>query len=604
MVNHTEIFRIHKNDFELEHFTRIRLNNVDLWLCVREKNSVIFYDECAHMGGRLYYKKGFVCNQHGWTFLSDGSNVNQGSPGLRRPKVKFEDNECIEIEMQTKPSQLKVPLVRPLTVEVISHACLLLTYDTKRILFDPWIFGPAYYGSWHLFPEPQISAKDLDVDAIVITHPHPDHFHLETLRQLDSEIPIYFPRFPSRIIENGLSEIGWKNIKPSGWNESIEVDENFKLSFIRPRSNWEDSATLFSIEDNGCVFSWLNLVDAGSVLDPQSIPEIDLLSSAFDQGASGYPLTWNHIGESAKKGILAEQKKQTLAMLSSRAVQFTPKYFLPFAGHWRLGLPEHQIYADKIPHTTFKEIDANFLANAPETIVLGVTPGNRFDFLKKEVTSSSINFVKFNSKFRATQILRAKQDLASGILISEFEKKMEGLTQNSEAFRVEKVNFKVLVPELNYVGCFPFASLDSLDADPIEISVEVPLDIFALYAEGSANWDHIAIGYWGVWDRSSNVYPANFMRLLQAGRATPYSNRSFFDSKSDDRLLEASIADLLETHFESVSSILNRAGLPCISCTRTNGETLRNALEIHSVDLSANPWIISELRSIGSDVGS
>lgn len=599
-----EILRIHKNDFKQEHFTRIRLNNIDLWLCVREENSLIFYDECAHMGGRLSYKDGFVCNQHGWTYLSDGSNVNQGSPGLRRPRIKFEDHLYIEIEVSAKPDQLKSPLVKPLTIEVISHACLLLTYDKRRVLFDPWIFGPAYYGSWHLFPKPNLSAKDLAVDAIVVTHPHPDHFHRETLRQLDSETPIYFPRFPSQIIENGLRDIGWDNIKPSGWNEAIEIDENFKLTFLRPRSNWEDSATLFSIEDDGCVFSWLNLVDAGSVLDQHTIPEIDLLSSAFDQGASGYPLTWNHIGESAKIGILAEQKKQTLAMLSGRALQFTPKFFLPFAGHWRLGLPEHQDYAERIPHTTFKEIQDNFVSHATETVVLGVAPGNCYDFLNEVVIPSSINIVEFDSRFREPVALLIKNDLAVGSLISEFEKKMECLTQNSEAFRVEKVDFIVLVPEIDYIGHFSFASCDSVDSGPIEVSVQIPLEILILYAEGAANWDHIAIGYWGVWNRSPNVYPANFMRLLQAGSATPYSNGSFAESKSEDRLLEVSIADLLEANFESVKSILNRAGLPCISCTRTNGETLRNALEIHGVDLSANPWIISELRSIGSGAGS
>ncbi len=601
-MDHLGALRVDKNNFESGKFTRTRLRNVDLWVCMRDENSVVFYDECAHMGGRLTYKSGFVCNQHGWTFLPDGSNINLGSPGLRRPKIISEDRRYLEIELPTRPNLYKAPLEKPLSIEVISHACLLLTYNSRKILFDPWIFGPAYYGSWHLFPKPNLSPKDLEVNAIVVTHPHPDHFHLETLKQFNSEIPIYFPKFPSGIIENGLKEIGWQNKKPSAWDEQIEVDQNFMLTFLRPRSNWEDSATLFSIEDGGLVFSWLNLVDAGSVIDAFSLPEIDLLSSAFDQGASGYPLTWSHINDSAKIQILAEQKKQTLAQLSNRAIQFAPKYFLPFAGHWRLGLPQHQKYAKCIPHTTFEEIRDNFLVGAPETIVLGMLPGNYYDFLKEEIIPSAINDVNTDLDLKSTQVARAISGLITDSQVTNFEKLMENLALNSEAFRVEKVDFQVIVEEIAYNKTFRFESIDSLETDSLQISVEIPLDIFTLYADGYANWDHIAIGYWGVWNRSTNVYPANFMRLLQAGHSTPYSNSNFFQSKSDNRVLDSSVADLLETHFEVVKSILNRAGLPCISCTRTNSETLRNALEIHGVDLSSNPWILSQLRSIDTEL--
>jgi CMP-N-acetylneuraminate monooxygenase len=598
-MTYRETFRVDKNDFEVGKFTLTRLKNIALWVCVREENSIIFYDECAHMGGRLTYKNGFVCNQHGWTFFSDGSNINEGGPGLRRAMIKHEDSMCLEIELPAKPDQQKAPLAKPLTLEVISHACLLLSYNSRKILFDPWIFGTTYYGSWHLFPKPNLSPKELEVDAIVVTHPHPDHFHLETLRKLNASTPIYFPKFPSGIIENGLKEIRWKNLKPSPWNEPIAIDQNFELTFLRPRTNWEDSATLFSIEDNGVVFTWLNLVDAGSVLDSHSIPEIDLLSSAFDQGASGYPLTWSHMKDSVKRKILVEQKKQKLEVLKTRATEFAPRYFLPFAGHWRLGLPQHQKYAESIPHTTFEEISVNFLEQVPNTKVLDMLPGNKFDFLTSTLIPSSFNQVDFELELESNHVSRSEIGLKVDGLISSFEKRMKKLIQNSEAFRVEKVKFQVIVPEISYSMEFYFVSLDFLEADSIKISVEVPLDIFSLYSEGRANWDHIAIGYWCVWDRSPNVYPASFMRLLQAGHGTPYSNINFFHSESDDHLLDSSIADLLENHFEPVQSILNRAGLPCISCTRTNSETLRNALEIHGIDLTSNPWIISELRSIG-----
>jgi hypothetical protein len=55
---------------------------------------------------------------------------------------------------------------------------------------------------------------------------------------------------------------------------------------------WEDSAVLVKVLDDSTDFVWLNQVDAGAPYDIENLDRIDLLSSAFDQGASGYPLTW------------------------------------------------------------------------------------------------------------------------------------------------------------------------------------------------------------------------------------------------------------------------------------------------------------------------
>jgi CMP-N-acetylneuraminate monooxygenase len=245
-------------------------------------------------------------------------------------------------------------------------------------LFDPWIFGPSYYGSWHLDPKPVIDQTDLKPSAIIITHPHPDHFHLETLKRIDPNTPIYFPNFPSNFIENGLSEINWKNTYPVSWDEKIDISKNLSIKFIRHRSMWEDSAVLTTVNDGGVIFQWINLVDAGSVIDEFSLPDLDLISSAFNQGASGYPLTWSHLKSNSKIKILEEQKKQTLSLLPSRSKRLNAKYFLPFAGHWRLGLPQHQIYDVDIPRTDFSEIIAE------------TNTGVFFDYFQKDALKTAI----------------------------------------------------------------------------------------------------------------------------------------------------------------------------------------------------------------------
>ena len=594
--------RLNKSDYELDTFTKVSLGGASFWICIKAENSMIFFDDCAHMGGKLKFNGNFVCSQHGWTFKPDGSNLNLGSPGLRKLNIKFENFQFIEFTIPTKINLARSFLKKKLTIEVISHASLLLTYGEFKVLFDPWIFGPAYYGSWHLYPSANVQINDLKVDVIIITHPHPDHFHLETLSKLDKSTPIYFPDFPSQIIQSELNDLGWNNVITSSWGDSVQLSEHINLTFLRPRSNWEDSATYIAIEDEGTVFTWLNLVDAGSVIDEYALPQLDLLTSAFDQGASGYPLTWRHIKDEVKIGILKNQKKNNLELLPSRAKQLSARYFLPFAGHWRLGLPNHQKYAEQIPHTTFEELEKAFELQCPETEVLKVLPGEIYDFLTQQIQKSSINSIEYPD-FSAVECLSESTDeLQFSTVYPNFREFMETLVSKSEAYMVEKVNFTVSTENDDYQETFCFSSSNFLKSDTIEVTVEIPSKILFLLGSGKANWDHVAIGYWGTWDRAPNIYPANFMRLLQSGYTAPYSNKNFKVSKSDSAVLETAISDLIESNPSEVTRILNRAGLPCISCSRQNSETLKNAFEIHGLDLDSNPWVLSELRSLNVQV--
>lgn len=591
---------LNKSDYEHGKYIKVDVSGVAVWLKITDGGSIAFYDECGHMGGSLKHSgsSNFVCKVHGWTYDLDGKNLNEGSPGLRKVKIVSEDAYTIVLLLPVKQARKQSDLIKDLIIKVHSHACLTLQYSETKLLFDPWLFGSAYYGSWHLQPDPVFNQTDIKPTGIIITHPHPDHFHLDTLRRLDPNIPIYFPNFPSRLIEKGLSELNWKNINPVGWGEITRICENLSFEFLRPRSMWEDAAVLTTLEDDGVVFQWLNLVDAGSVIDEFSLPDLDLLSSAFDQGASGYPLTWNHLDQVRKVRILEEQKKQTLKLLPARSKRLKAKYFLPFAGHWRLGLSEHKEYADSIPHTSFSEIIQSFALEAENTEVLALKPGLQFNFFNKNTSELQMSESPSGQLKEFDKIDFSVDKFRISSLIENFEKRMSLLQKSAFAFNVEPINFEVNVPEIDYKGKFNFPCPVSTSEDIISISVEITAYIFKLFADGRANWDHIAIGYWGKWNRSPNVYPANFMRLLQSGDTTEYAVVGTMISASEGELLKSTVGDLIEKNPKAVGMVLNRAGLPCVTCTHSNAEKLSDALAIHNVDLDANPWIIKELMAI------
>jgi CMP-N-acetylneuraminate monooxygenase len=584
--------------------TKHRIGSLNLWVCKSNEEINVFFDECAHMGSSLESNgKHLVCPQHGWTYDFTGQNLQNHGPSLRKAKVLSTTNTFVEVLLPSKTlNQYKAELKHPLRIAIHSHATLELDYRGTTVLFDPWLEGPAYYGAWELYPKPIISAQDLSVDAIIITHPHPDHFHTPTLEKLDKSIPIYFPQFSSQIIEDGLDELGFSNQNAIYWGETFTVGKHFNSKFIRPRSMWEDSATFTWLDDNGIVFNWLNLVDAGSVLDEFALPDLDLLTSAFDQGASGYPLTWTHLSEQRKGKILEAQKKSTLRLLPNRAKQLNSAYFMPFAGHWRLGLESHRDYADKIPHTTYQELSNQFDIVAPQTKFLGLYPGDSYEFLcrNKNIKSSKIENEKKMLSTTTSDTSEIFHEEISQQVIHDFQNQMSNLMYLGESFGCENVEFKVSIKQNSYSEVFKFNSSKTLGDQIIEISVQIPKQILVLLSENKANWDHIAIGYWGVWSRNPDVYPANFMRLLQRGNSRLERKFDSVLATGFEYILNKTVGDIFESNDVNAPKLFGRLGLPCISCTRSNSETLSQAMEIHNIDMNSNSWILRELASMYS----
>lgn len=67
---------------------------------------------------------------------------------------------------------------------ILSHACLLLERGDTKIIIDPWLLGACYWGSWWNFPEPQLDIELLaQVDYVIISHVHWDHWHGLTLKK-------------------------------------------------------------------------------------------------------------------------------------------------------------------------------------------------------------------------------------------------------------------------------------------------------------------------------------------------------------------------------------------------------------------------------------
>ena len=70
-------------------------------------------------------------------------------------------------------------------IKILSHACMLVKSDTHSIIVDPWLVGSCYWRSWWNFPEASFDENELsEVDAVLISHLHWDHWHGPTLKNI------------------------------------------------------------------------------------------------------------------------------------------------------------------------------------------------------------------------------------------------------------------------------------------------------------------------------------------------------------------------------------------------------------------------------------
>jgi L-ascorbate metabolism protein UlaG (beta-lactamase superfamily) len=89
--------------------------------------------------------------------------------------------------------QSKICLNKFMTITKLGHCCLLIEVRGKRILTDPGMFTTDTH------------SKLEDLDYVLFTHEHPDHFHLESLKkilELNAGVKVYANVSVGDLLEN------------------------------------------------------------------------------------------------------------------------------------------------------------------------------------------------------------------------------------------------------------------------------------------------------------------------------------------------------------------------------------------------------------------
>jgi L-ascorbate metabolism protein UlaG (beta-lactamase superfamily) len=141
-------------------------------------------------------------------------------------------------------------------VTFVGHATVLLSGPRTKILIDPFLLPRS-----ENFPKgyQPLTHGDFEPDAILITHSHQDHFHIDSLLRLGRDTPIFVPDVPhesalSVDMMYRLNELGFSRVRALRWNEEVTLGD-FRVIALpfygeQPTTEWVLSHEVRNIGNN------------------------------------------------------------------------------------------------------------------------------------------------------------------------------------------------------------------------------------------------------------------------------------------------------------------------------------------------------------------
>ena len=571
---------------------------------------ILFSAQCPHLHGTVdeISNDQFRCPNHGWTYNPEnGESINSIPAKLQSFSVIKRGNKLLvnlPIEKEKKSQKQIRNASKGPKISLISNACLLVEWKGKNLLTDPWIEGPAIFGSWTQYPPNEIKVDQLPkIDAIWISHEHSDHLHPNTLSKFDKNIPVYVPKIQDNRLDKIVKKIGFKDVISMPSFESFNITDSIEAISFKSASIWNDGILFLRTGD----FNILNFNDAGINWNVKNkIDHVDLICSAFSQSASSYPSNWMHLDELTKNKVMDERNKGMLKMLKQMVELFNAKYLLPIASFNALWHPKHLKYEKMKKRNSLIDI-LNFFKDE-KVQILDLFPGELWNGQNGEIIRRVDRQKFFDDEFRYKYLKKAFENGKPYEFIpSKFDINHEDLKKYFLSFSNTEL--------VKYIGnmtlCFTaFNSKKTLIAlisfnngkinyeelkNPIksELVISCPGAMVQDIIQNNLSWDEIL--YWSTFDRNPNVHNLAFWRLLHAPwRAKSRMNQELF-SKS---LSDISLATLIEKGGNKITKILEEYGMYCSGCPPSVGENIQDGCSIHGITEEKMAKITSEIQKV------
>lgn len=113
-------------------------------------------------------------------------------------------------------------------IQLVSHASVVFKCSDTQIWTDPWLFSKVFNDSWTMYPGPAFDENIYrETDYLWISHEHPDHFNIPTLRQMPAEfkerVTVLFQEKNTEKLFEALRKFGFRNFQSLPNREFVQL---------------------------------------------------------------------------------------------------------------------------------------------------------------------------------------------------------------------------------------------------------------------------------------------------------------------------------------------------------------------------------------------
>ena len=416
----------------------------------------------------------------------------------------------------------------------IANACGIFTGSGgTKVLCDPWLIDGAFEGSWCHYPPLNTSPQDLtEVDAIYISHIHPDHFDERSLKFFDVSTPILILKRERNFLLSRLTSLGYFNIVEfeDGITKSFR---EFSITMFAPfaKHNFHD-AELGNIIDSAIVIQSGGLT-AFNANDNTPTPEacallrnqfgtIDLAMLNYNS-AGPYPSCFNNLTDLEKQSEHRRILNRNFDYMCDLLAVLTPRAILPFAGAYVIGGP--QSYKNNYLGTTSWDVcAAEVLNRRPDEKICLLREGDSLDIqtLRSDKPYHPID-LDAQSKYIDSVLKLLKYEWEFDVAPSMEDLLLDLETASSRMLtRGEKIGISVRTQVLinldgNNVTITPrFESSSKVRPESGQVlTCSLNPKLLRRILDRKAQWNSAEIGCHIDFFRSPNVYEPDLHTLLQ-----------------------------------------------------------------------------------------
>ncbi len=420
-----------------------------------------------------------------------------------------------------------------ISFQFIANACGIFTGKMgTKILCDPWLVDGVFDGSWCHFPKLKTQFDDIkNVDAIYISHLHPDHFD-ERSFEFDKSKPIIVLDHGPNFLIKKLASIGYTNLIKIKNEQTIQYKE-FNLTMFAPfaKHNFHD-AVVGNLIDSALLISCDGVSAFNANDNTPTIESANMLREKFGQitlamlnynAAGPYPSCFDNLTEPEKITENDRVLERNFNHLRNVIEAMKPKYMLPFAGAYVLGGDLHfknkylgtATWDDCAKWLDAKNIEPTKVVLLRENDTLNIEQGvadRKYEPLNleemKQYIEETLSKIKYPYQLERTP----NKDL----LLTDIEKAAQGMKERMEKFGISSkftVVLNVFAERYSIYPKFKHLRIGEEVGDKLECGLDERL--LRNILDRKSHWNNAEIGAHISFNRSPNIYQPDLHTGLQ-----------------------------------------------------------------------------------------